>query len=323
VRRRLYRPLVPDAVLAPPINWLGEGFCSRSLDQQFIPYAYPMPGCSEIKLWYRYGGSFLSTMTDTSKWARMYQSPKLEFVVNQDCWWSTETGFADIILPACTQLERDDVGEWGEPGGQSKAANSGCNYRVAVRMKKCIEPLWASKSDYEIFSLLARRLDLEREYTEGNSDLDWAKKLFEISDLPKYITWEEFDRKGNYIINTPEDYKSTPALRWYAEGRTCDTPDPSNPKRLTDTGHELGTLSGKIEFASQSLRDLAPSDDERPVVPHYLPSWEGHRSKETVVYPLQLISPHPRFTFHTHYDRYASWLDEIPAHRIRKNGLAW
>ena len=25
--------------------------------------------------------------------------------------------FADVILPACTALERDDIAEWGEPGG--------------------------------------------------------------------------------------------------------------------------------------------------------------------------------------------------------------
>jgi trimethylamine-N-oxide reductase (cytochrome c) len=124
-------------------------------------------------------------------------------------------------------------------------------------------------------------------------------------------------------VPVPEHYKSTPALRWYAEGRTCDTPDPSNPKRLTNRGHELGTFSGKIEFVSQSLRELAPADDERPLVPHYLPSWEGHRSRESTRYPLQLISPHPRFTFHTHYDKHARWLDEIPGHRIRKDGYAW
>lgn len=319
----LYRPLVPDAILAPPIAWRGEGFCNRSFEQQFTPFSYPMPGCCEVKLWYRYGGSFLGTMTDTSKWVRMYQSPKLEFVVNQDCWWSGETGFADVILPACTALERDDIGEWGEPGGQSKGGSSGCNFRVVVRMHKCIEPLWESKSDYRIFTELARRLGVEQAYTEGNSELDWARKFFDISDLPKFISWEEFDRKGYYIVNVPRGYRSTPALRWYAEGRSCDTPDPSNPKRLTNRSHELGTYSGKIEFASSSLRELRPEGDERPLVPHYLPSWEGHRSPEAAEYPLQLISPHPRFSFHTHYDKHAAWLDDIPGHRIRKHGYAW
>jgi molybdopterin guanine dinucleotide-containing S/N-oxide reductase-like protein len=323
VRQRLYRPIVPDAILNPPISWKGEGFCSRSLNQQFTPFTYPMPGCSEVKLWYRYGGSFLGTMSDTTKWARMYQSPKLEFVVNQDCWWQSETRFADIVLPACTQLERDDIAEWGEPGGFTKGASSGCNFRVIVRMKKCIEPLWESKSDYQIFSLLARRLGFAHDYTEGNSEIEWVRKFFEISDLPKHLSWEEFERKGYHIVNVPADYRPTPALRWYAEGRPCDTPDPHNPKRLTSKSHELGTDSEKIEFVSRSLLAHTPDDDERPPAPRYLVSWEGHHSLRAQEYPLQLISPHPRFSFHTHYDKHAAWLDEIPVHRVQKNGYAW
>jgi molybdopterin guanine dinucleotide-containing S/N-oxide reductase-like protein len=323
VRQRLYRPIVPEAILNSSIEWLGEGFCNRSLEQQVTPFSYPLEGCSEIKLWYRYGGSFFGTMTDTSKWARMYQSPKLECVVNQDCWWTGETRFADLILPACTQLERDDIGEWGEPGGQTRHASSGCNFRVVVRMKKCIEPLWESKSDYRIFSLLAGRLGFGDDYTEGNTELDWARKIFDISDLPKRITWEEFDRKGYHIINAPQQRKPTPGMRWFAEGRPCDTPDINNPKRGTDQASELGTYSGKIEFASQSLKHLMPEDGERPLVPRYLPSWEGHESALATRYPLQLVSPHPRFTFHTHYDKHARWLNEVPGHRLEKNGHAW
>ena len=323
VPQRLYRPIVPDAILAPPIHWLGEGFCNRTLDQQFTPFTYPAPGCSEVKLWYRYGGSFMGTMTDTAKWVRMYQSPKLEFVVNQDIWWSSETGYADIILPACTQLERDDIGEWGEPGGQCKNGSSGCNFRVVVRMKKCIEPLWESKSDYEIFTLLARRLGVEQAYTEGNTDRDWARKIFEVSDLPRRVSWEEFERKGYHIINAPEHRKSTPGLRWFAEGRACDTPDARNPRLGTDRSHQLGTDSGRIEFVSESLKRRIPDDEERPPMPHFIPSWEGHQSPLAAKYPLQLLSPHPRFTFHTHYDKHARWMDEVPLHRVMKDGYAW
>ncbi|MCC6473180.1 MAG: molybdopterin-dependent oxidoreductase, partial [Burkholderiales bacterium] len=323
VKQRLYRPNVPEAILTPPFSWRGEGLCNRTLEQQFTPFTYPMPGHSEVKLWYRYGGSFFGTMTDTSKWVNMYQSDKLEFVVNQDCWWSGETRFADVILPACTQLERDDIGEWAEPGGQTKHGSSGCNFRVVVRMKKCIEPLWESRSDYRIYSELAARLGLGEEFTEGNTELDWARKFFDLSDLPKRVSWEEFDRKGYHIINAPQPYRSTPALRWFAEGRTCDTPDPSNPKRGTDRGGELGTDSGKIEFVARSLERLMPGDPERPVLPQYIPSWEGHRSPAATRYPLQLVSPHPRFSFHTHYDKHLEWLDEIRGHRVKKDGRAW
>jgi molybdopterin guanine dinucleotide-containing S/N-oxide reductase-like protein len=322
-KQRLYRTILPEAILNLPIEWDGESYAGQSIEQQFVHYVYPMKGYPEVKMFYRYGGSFIGTMVDTNKWVKMYQSPKLEFVVNQDCWWSSETGFADIILPACTSLEREDLSESAAAGGYGTHGSSGFNFRVVVRMKKCVEPLGESKADYEIFTLLSERLGMKDVYTDGKTDLDWAKKYFELSDLPKYVSWEEFDKKGYFIINPEEDYKSTTALRWFAEGRPCDTPDVNNKKRGTEKAHELGTYSGKIEFLSQSLLSKWPDDDERPPVPRHIPSWEGYRSELYKKYPLQLISPHPRFSFHTHYDKHTPWLNEIPGHRVVKDGYAW
>ena len=139
--QRLWRLTVPDAILDGHVEWYGEGFCGKTLEQQFTHFEYPAAGCSEIKMWYRYGGSFMGTMSDTTKWVRMYQSPKLEFVVNQDIWYNSETRMADVILPACTNFERDDIGEWAAVNGYTWHASSGCNYRVVVREQKCIEPL--------------------------------------------------------------------------------------------------------------------------------------------------------------------------------------
>ena len=325
VKQRLYRLTVPDAILNPPVSWLGEGFCGKSLEQQFIPYTYPLPGKSEIKMWYRYGSSYIGTMLDTNKWVKFYQSPKLECVVNQDCWWGSETPMADIILPACTNLERYDIGEWASPGGYgySGLSSIGCNNRVVIFEQKCIEPLWESKADYDIFTLLAERLGRREEYTEGKTDKDWVKALFDFSDLPKHISWEEFTKKGYFVVPFPKDYKSTPAFRWFYEGRECDTPDFMNPKRNTEKGKELGTYSGKIEFVSRSLTQHTPEDTERPPLGHYIPSWEGHQSELAGKYPLQLIAPHPRFSFHTHYDWHSPWLGDIPAHRTKKDGYPY
>lgn len=322
VNQRLYRLLVPDCILNPPVNWMGEGFCGQSLEQQFTPFAYPAAGCSEVKLLYRYGGSFIGTMTDTNRWVKMYQSPKLEFVVNQDCWWCTETGFADIILPACTTLERNDIGEWGNSGGYGHHAQSSSNHRVIVYQQKCVEPQGDSKSDYQIFIELAGRLGFKEDFTDGNTEEDWIKKVFNASDLPRIISFEDFKRRGYILIPVPKDYKPTPALRWFYEGRECDTPDLYNPKRGTAKARELGTYSGKLEFASESLK-AHPPDEERPVVPRYIPSWEGHESELAKKYPLQFISPHPRFTFHTHHDGKVAWLNDIPDHRIVKNGYPY
>ena len=169
VKQRLYRLTVPDAILNPPITWMGEGFCGNSIEQQFTKFTYPLPGHSEVKMFYRYGGSFLSTMTDTNKWVRMYQSPKLEFVVNQDCWWCNETKMADVILPACTNLERNDISEWASSGGYSLHASGSANHRVIVYQQKCVEPVGESKPDYDIFVELAERLGYEEQFTEGNT----------------------------------------------------------------------------------------------------------------------------------------------------------
>jgi len=323
VSQRIYRLLIPEAILSPPISWVGEGFCGESIDQQFKPYTYPEPGSPEIKMFYRYGGSFIGTMTDTNRWVKMYQSPKLEFVVNQDCWWQSETKFADIILPACTNLERNGIAHWGKCGGYGSHFESGCNHKVIIYQKKCIEPLWESKSDYQIFSDIAERLGFKEEYTEGNSDEDWIKKVFDKYDLSKHISYEDFKKKGYFVVPFPKDYKPTPSLRWFYEGRDCDTPDMYSPKKGTDKAKELGTYSGKIEFVSQSLTQHFPDDEERPPMPRYIPSWEGHTSELAKKYPLQLISPHPRFSFHTHYESNTPWLGDIPGHRIFKDGYYW
>ena len=325
VSQKAYRLLLPEAILNPPISWIGEGFCGKSIEQQFIPYTCPEPGPngSEIKMIHRHGGSFISTMTETNRWVRMYQSPKLEFVVMQDCHWQSETRFADIVLPASTNFEHADISDWASPGGYGQD-DTGSNHRVIIYQKKCIEPLWESKPDWEIYKSLAKRLGFLEEYTEGNSEEDWIKKVFNISSLPDYIGYEEFKKKGYFVVPLPEEYKPTISNRWYYEGRPCDSPYNMNPRKGTDEAHELATYSGKIEFVSQSLTKFDPNDEERPPMPRYIPSWEGHETKElTVRYPLQMITPHVRFSYHTQHDNQNPWLSDIPQHRVKKDGYAW
>ena len=238
-------------------------------------------------MYYRYGGSFIGTMTETNRYVRAYREGKVQFVVNQSIWFEGEAKFADIILPACTNFERWDIGEWACPTGAGASAADACNHRLIVLQKKCIEPLGESKSDYEIFSLLAERLGIGHIYTEGgHTDLDWVKRLFHASDLPARISWEEFEKKGYYMVPVPPDRKRTPALRWFAEDRKRDTPD-LGPKPWDTVGLKgLQTASGKIEFVASSLQRFYAGgvvDPERPAMgPQYIPSWEGHHTTELV-----------------------------------------
>ncbi|HLA80499.1 MAG TPA: molybdopterin dinucleotide binding domain-containing protein, partial [Thermoleophilia bacterium] len=63
-------------------------------------------------------------------------------------------------------------------------------------------------------------------------------------------------------------------------------------------------------------------DPERPIMgPQFIPSWEGHHTEELYgKYPLQMVSPHPRFSFHTMGDGKESWMNEIKDHRTLVNG---
>jgi len=318
------RVLIPECILNPPQEWRGKGFCGASTETQFKKYKYPEDGFSEVRMFWRYGGDYIGTMNNTNRWVKMYQSPKLEFVVNQGIWLEGETKFADLILPACTNFERWDISEWANCSGYIPHSSYNVNHRIIVLEEKCIEPLGESKADYDIFAMVAKRLGFYDKYTEGGlTDLDWCRRMFEASDLPKYTTWEEFSKKGYFVVPLPKDYKSTPALRWFAEDRKKDTPDwgpvGGGISGLPDAVGNIATQSGKIEFESQSLKRFDPNDPERPLVPKYIPSWEGHHTKELVSkYPLQLISPHPKYSFHTHYDGKESWMNEIPEHRIKK-----
>ena len=36
-----------------------------------------------------------------------------------------------------------------------------------------------------------------------------------------------------------------------------------------------------------------------------------------------MITPHVRFSYHTHHDNKNPWLEDIPTHRVKKDGYSW
>ena len=313
---------LPDAIIDGHAE--GEIWDARTIEGQFTRAVYPAPGHSPVHMLYRYGNSILGTLSDANRYVEMYRSPNLEFVVNQSIWEEGDTQFADVILPACTHLERYDIGEWANSGGYGAHFNSQVNHRVIAFQAKCIEPLGESKSDYDIFTAIAMRLGLGSYFTEGMRDIDWAKRMFEASDLPTKISWKKFIEKGYYVV-PPErqDLRPKTAYRWFAEGRKKDLPEAMPlPGDYTEEFLEgLQTQSGRIEFEAESLKRFMADDPERPPIPKYIPSWEGPNVRELADrYPLQLITPHVRFSFHTQGDGKDSYLNDIKDHRALIDG---
>jgi len=313
---------IPEAILEG--NTEGYPTDSKSIEGQFFNFKYPAPGHSPVKLYYKYGGSHIGTMCDTNRYARMYKSENLECVVNQSIWFEGEAKFADIILPACTSFERWDIGEFANCGGYIQHSFNQCNHRVAVLQHKCIEPLGESKSDFQIFLELAKRFGLGAAFSEGCTELDWCKRYFDGTDLPRYISWKRFMEKGYFVIPAPsEELRAPVSYRWYAEDRPKDTPEvaplPGDYTEKYRVG--LQTQSGKIEFECSSLKRFDPDDPERPVINKYIPSWEGHHTKALYEkYPLHIISPHARYSFHTMGDGKDSVVNDIKDHRVFIDG---
>ena len=161
-------------------------------------------------------------------------------------------------------------------------------------------------------------------YSEGCSELDWAKRVFDSSDLPKHVSWREFMKKGYYVVPAePEATRDPVYFRWYAEDRKKDVPEPHPlPSQFKEElGKGLQTPSGKIEFVATTIARGDPDNPERPALNRYIPSWEGPANTELATkFPLQLTSSHSRYSFHTYCDGKDSAINDIDEHRVRIDG---
>jgi len=101
---------------------------------------------------------------------------KLDFFVDIDVFFTEACKYADIVLPVCTSVERDELKTY--PNGY-------CIYTSPV-----IEPLYESKSDTDIIFELAKLLDLDddlmRQGCEHNIDWILEPSGMTVAELKKH-----------------------------------------------------------------------------------------------------------------------------------------
>ena len=151
--------LIHEAILNPPISWYGTTLNRSPLEDQFVKYTYPAEGCSEVHMIWTDTPCWITCWNDSNSYARALRSPKIEFILAQHPWLENDCLFADIILPVSTKLEEEDIA----------VDNMNGQFRMLLHERKCIEPVGESKSDYEIVCLIAEKLGLLQEYTEGKT----------------------------------------------------------------------------------------------------------------------------------------------------------
>jgi trimethylamine-N-oxide reductase (cytochrome c) len=290
------KDLIHDAILHPPISWYGNSSFVGQTEEQFVKYTYPAEGCSEVHMIWTDSPCWITCWNDSNSFIKALRSPKIEFILAQHPWLENDCLFADVILPVSTKFEEQDIGA---------DMGSGQFYSV-FNEEQCIEPVGESKSDYEIVCMIAERLGLLEEYTGGKTIEERVKLSFENAGTQDMITYEEFVKKGYFVVPTDQDWKKRPAgLREFYD-------DPDN--------HPLKTPSGKIEFCSQNLTKYFPDDRERPPVPHWIEKGESHderlSSARAKKYPLLVMSNHGRWRMHAQCDD-ITWTREAPTCKVK------
>ncbi|MDP2916819.1 MAG: molybdopterin-dependent oxidoreductase [Dehalococcoidia bacterium] len=293
-RQLIPKTLIHKAITGAPITFWGNGAIESPVEDQFKKYTYPIPreeGGTEIHmLW-------TDTPCRTTCWncgnetIEALRNPKIECIVAQHPWLENDCLFSDIILPANTTMEVEDI---------VTNIRYGLQFASVAIQKKAIEPIGESKSDYEIVCEIARKLGKYDEVTEGKTIEDLEKLVFDTMGLDSFISWDKLQEKEYFVFPTAKDWEQdTPGLRKFYE-------DPvKNP---------LPTPSGKLEFYSERLAKYFPTDTERPPIPKWIEKSEMHderlSSNRAKVYPLLIVSNHGRWRVHAQCDD-IPWTREV------------
>ncbi len=294
------KTLINEAIINPPLAFTGcTGFLLPTEDQ-FKTYTYPIPkeeGGTEIHMIWTDSPCRTTCWNNGHDTVKAFRSPSVECFIAQHPWLENDCLIADIILPANTTMEVEDV---------VTNLRQGPEFQSAAFQWQAIEPIGESKSDYEILLEIAKKLDMYEKVTEGKSAADWMRSFFELIELHQYISWEDFKEKGYYVFPTAEDWEQDPAgfIKFYT--------DPEN--------NPLPTPSGKLEFYSERLAQRFPDDKERPPVPQWVEKSETHdervSSARAKKYPLLQMSNHGKWRVHSQCDD-ISWTREAPTCKVR------
>ena len=290
VQQKVQFQLFCDSLENPPQSWEGGCLFNVCAEEWFAPYTYPAEGCSEIHfIWQR--GSTLVNLPNRNRHVRGLRNPKIETFIVSAPWFDRDCHYADIVLPATTMIEREDLTEPASVGQYVPAAYVGL--RSAVFHKKAMEPSEESKTEREVLTEIARRLGFIDEYLEGETDESFLEKAYAMTNIP--LSFEEFKDKGYYVWPKIENYVPDKQLSAFY------TDPEANPLQMP---------SGKIEVFSTQIYEHYGYNPEIPPIPHYIPEKEGRFSEELRQrYPLQMLMTHPKFRFHGKYND-CSWLSE-------------
>ena len=232
-------------------------------------YTYP-----DVKLIYWAGGNPFHHHQDLNRLQRAWQKPQT--IVVHESWWTPTARHADIVLPATTTLERNDV------GGSSRDP-------FILAMHRAIDPVHEARNDWDIFRALAARLGYEAAFTEGRDEMEWCQWIYDqvrSAAAAKGVSlpgFQQFWAEGSAEVPPAErDFVLFEDFR-------------RDPER-----HPLKTPSGRIEIVSEAVAGFDYADC--PPHPTWIPPAEWLGSAVAERWPLHLVTHQPANRLHSQMD---------------------
>lgn len=254
-----------------------------------------------IKAIFWHGSDWFNQLTNINK--EIQAIKKLELVVCMDSTITPSGLWADVLFPIATHFERQDVALPWYKG------------HYYIHRPKVIEPLGESKTDFQVFTELAYRIEKldptvkdfgkrynpksQHDYFERNDATDeayltdwWKNKVQKHQGVT--MPWEDFKKHGVYKFK-------------------FDKPHVAFAEQIGQ-GVPFETPSGKIEILSTTLANIKDWTKtqygyEIPYIPKWIEPFESLNHEKAKKFPFHMVTPHPRWRTHSIFHN-IPWLRE-------------
>jgi len=263
-----------------------------------------------IKAIFWHGSDWFNQLTNVNKEIEAIR--KLELVVCMDSTITPSALWADVLFPIATHFERHDVALPWYKG------------HYYIHRPKVIEPLGESKTDFQVFTELAYRIEqidptvtdfgkrynpkAQRDYFQNNDATDeayltdWWKNKVQAHQGVR-MSWEDFKKHGVYKF-----VLAKPLVAF---------------REQIEMGVPFETQSGKIEILSgylASVKDWTKTQYgyEIPYIPKWVEPFESLNHEKAKKFPFHMVTPHPRWRTHSIFHN-IPWLRETYQQEVTIN----
>ena len=205
-------------------------------------------------------------------WARA------ETIVVQEPWWTAVARHADIVLPATTTLERNDIA-------------SSSRDRFVRAMHQAIPPIAEARNDMDMLADVAEELGYRERFTEQRNEEAWLRHLY---DRWRRVCATQGFEAPDYDTFWQEGHVEVPPIE-PGEEYTQFADFAANPEE-----HPLDTPSGKVEIFSETIASFGY--DDCPGHPVWIAPREWLGAEKAAEHPLHLLSFQPATRLHGQLD---------------------